>query len=169
MRPLNSLTTAVSAVLILGAVGATAACSSSKSGGGPSTPPASSPAATPTPTATDSTTLSAAVQVAQWYQGVQGHFGAIQTDTEAIKTAAQNQQVGQLPKLCGQLRDDVAAVKKDPQAPQKQLSLTVAAAMAAYGSAAQSCLAGNYAAAATGINSGAAYLTQANQIMNDLS
>ncbi|MGH8960246.1 MAG: hypothetical protein ACRDWT_03430 [Jatrophihabitantaceae bacterium] len=173
MRPLTALTAAVAAVLV---VGVAAGCSSSKTGH--DTPTSTAPTSiAPTSTApatqssgpTATTTLSESERVAQWYAGVKDHIAAVQSATEAIKTAAQNQQVSALPGLCGQLHDNVVAVSDDPAPPNKLMAAAVASAVTAYIGAAQSCLAGDYNAAATGINAGAADLSRANIIMNNLS
>jgi hypothetical protein len=171
MRPLIALAAVAAAVTVLGAA---AGCSSSKSGDHTPTsaPPVTSTAAatsTATSTATATSTLGDAERVAQWYAGVQAHFASIQSDTEAIKVAAQNTKVAALPGLCGELRVNVATANSDPVPPNKLLASAVTSALAAYGGAATSCLAGDYNAAATSINKGAAFLAQANSIMSNLS
>lgn len=171
MRPLSAL---AAAVLVIGAA---AGCSSSNSGDHtPSTPPATSTAAaTPTTTATPTAaptataTLSDGGRVALWYAGVKAHYASIQSDTEAIKSAAQHNKPSALPNLCAKMRLDVGTADGDPTPPNKLMAAAVSASLSAYGAAAQSCLAGDYNGAATGINTGAAYLLQADNIMNNLS
>lgn len=168
MRPLIAL---AAAALVAGSV---AGCSSS--GGSPATSPANTAslptAVTPSgsgaaPTAASPTGGFERAQA--WFAGVQGYFAAIQTGTEQIKAAAARNDVAALPNLCRGLGLNVVKVNDAPAAPDKRLAQAVGAAMAAYKSAAQSCLTGDFAATATGINQGAQYLEQANEIMNDLS
>jgi hypothetical protein len=168
MRPLIAIAAAVSAVTIAGAA---AGCTSSQGRDHPSTspPPATSSGTSTPPVTTETATAGSAALVAQWYEGVSAHFATIQTDTEAIKNAAQSQKVSDLPNLCGALQVHVATSLSDPAAPDKALAAAVSSALTAYGGAATSCLAGDYNGAAAGINKGAAYLTQANNIMANLS
>jgi hypothetical protein len=169
MRPLIALATAA---LVAGSV---AGCSSS--GGSPAASP-STTASLPTttaqsgsagvPTATASPT-GGFERAQEWFSGVQGYFAAIQTGTEQIKAAAARNDAAALPNLCRVLGNNVVKVNDAPAAPDKRLAQAVGAAMTAYKSAAQSCLTGDFGATATGINQGAQYLQQANDIMNNLS
>jgi len=170
MRPLIAL---AAAALIAGSL---AGCSSS--GGSPAASPPTTPITTPTgvassgsqgvPTAAASPT--GGFERAQaWFSGVQGYFAAIQTGTEQIKAAAARNDAAALPNLCRLLGANVVKVNDAPAPPDKRLAQAVGAAMTAYKSAAQSCLSGDFGATATGINQGAQYLQQANDIMNNLS
>ena len=169
MRPLIALATAA---LIAGSV---AGCSSS--GGSPAaSPPTTATSATSAvpsgsaggPTAAASPT--GGFERAQaWFSGVQGYFAAIQTGTEQIKAAAARNDAAALPNLCRLLGANVVKVNDAPAPPDQRLAQAVGAAMTAYKSAAQSCLSGDFGATATGINQGAQYLQQANDIMNNLS
>lgn len=170
MRPLIAL---AAAALIAGPV---AGCSSS--GGSPAASPPTTPITAPTgvassggqgvPTATASPT--GGFERAQaWFSGVRGYFAAIQTGTEQIKAAAARNDAAALPNLCRLLGANVVKVNDAPAPPDKRLAQAVGAAMTAYKSASQSCLNGDFGATATGINQGAQYLQQANDIMNNLS
>ena len=165
MRPLNALAATAAAVVLAGAA---AGCSSAGSGDrAPSSPPATTSAASPTPT-TAKAPQDAYARVQQWYAGVQAHVAAIQTSTEAIRTAALNKNVSALPPLCAALHNSVLRVLGDPLPPDKLMAAAFSTSMASYNDAATSCLAGDYNATAAGINTGAQYLSQANNIMNNL-
>jgi hypothetical protein len=107
-------------------------------------------------------------RAAQWYQGLQTQFAAIQRDTEQIAADAGKQDVSALGTHCEQLASDVVRVQAAAAAPDKRVAAAVAKAMQAYAKAAQHCLSGDFGAAADGIDSGGAALEQANSIMNNL-
>jgi hypothetical protein len=175
MRPLTTLFAALACIVVGVSASACTSNSSAKH-----TPSSSSSTVASTTGTTDSgsaavspttagPTQSAYDRVQAWYDGVATHFAAIQDITGAIKDAAGASNVAALPNLCGQLRHDVTVVDSDPAPPDKLMAAAVIASMNAYSDAARSCLAGDYGAAATGINKGAVYLDKANQIMNNLS
>lgn len=167
MRPL--ITRAAPLLVGLSVLVSVAGCTSSSGGEHSSSRPPATTSSSPLPATTETAPAGTAAQVQQWYEGVSTHFATIQTDTEAIKSAAQTQKASDLPNLCGALQVHVAAAFSDPAAPLKTLATAISSALGAYARAATSCLAGDYNTAATGINQGASYLTQANAIINSLS
>jgi len=163
MRPLIAL---AAAALVAGSVAGCSSSGGSPTAGSPAAPGPTGSAGGPSATASPSGGFERAQA---WFSGVQGYFAAIQTGTEQIKSAAARNDVAALPNLCRLLGVNVVKVNDAPAAPDKRLAQAVAAAMTAYKAAAQSCLTGDFGATATGINQGAQYLQQANDIMNNLS
>lgn len=153
-------------------VGTVAACGSG-TGASHSDPPATHPAATapataPTPTATASG-RSPFQQAQAWFASVQDIYTSIQQDTEAIKLAANKQDVTSVRNACAALQADNEKARAAPAPPDPLMAAAVGSATDAYAKAAQACLAGDYKTTATEINQGAYYLQRANDIMNNMN
>jgi TolA-binding protein len=157
------------ALVAAAAVLTAAACASSAS-----SPPARSTPVPPAGSATSSAPTATPSQGAfarneAWFSQLRTSFAAIQTDTEKIKDAAGRSDLHALPALCTGLKKDAVRVDGAPAAPDPRVAAAVAAAMSQYKSAADSCLRGDYGAAADGINAGAHALQQANAVLTDLA
>lgn len=146
-----------------------AGCSSSPSGA-PSSPASTTPPSAPAPSSGDLSAGNALLlqKVRAWYDLVNHDFGAIQTDAEAITTAAAKSNVTAVRAGCAQLRVDTATASADPVAPEALLRTAVAAGLSAYRDGAAACLGGDLATTAERMNQGAAYLQRAAQIMASL-